>query len=252
VTKWQAIVFDLDDTLYPERQYVLSGMQAVALWARRELGLASEHTFAELRRLFEQGVRGDTFDRWLTGHGLKPADWVATMVDVYRSHKPQIALAAEVRELLVRLRRDYRLGLVTDGYLNVQRRKVAALGLERYFDAIIYSDAWGREAWKPCPRPFEEALRQLSVAGPDTVYVGDNPTKDFHGARTVGMGTVRVRLRNALNSRLEPPCPAHAPDVEIAGLEHLEAALLAFPQSLVRRTSPRSTPPRLGCANQCT
>ena len=71
---WQAIVFDLDDTLYPERAYVLSGFRAVAAWAAGELGLPVTQGFAELRRLFDDGVRGDTFNRWLESHGFQPDD----------------------------------------------------------------------------------------------------------------------------------------------------------------------------------
>ena len=223
---WQAIVFDLDDTLFPEREYVLGGMRAVAAWAQGQFALPRDRTFAELHELFEQGVRGDTFNRWLQSHGRRPDDWVPAMVQVYRRHDPRIAPYAEVRNLLEDLAGQLRLGLVTDGYLAVQQRKVAALGLGRYFAAIVYSDALGRRAWKPSPRPFETVLEQLDVAAAEAVYVGDNPAKDFRGARSVGMQTIRVRRPDGLHRQLEPSCPEDAPDVEITDLGRLRTMLI--------------------------
>jgi len=225
VTRWQAVVFDLDDTLYAERDYVLSGLRAVATWAEGQLGLPAERSFAELRRLFEDGVRGNTFDRWLSTHGLQPDERVTAMVHIYRGHKPQIALESDVHDLLVRLRQRYRLGLLTDGHLEVQRRKVTALGLEHFFQAIVYSDALGREVWKPSPQPFQAMLRQLSVTANAAVYVGDNPAKDFRGARRVGMHTIRVRREEGVYRDLEPASAEDAPHVELASLDALEAYL---------------------------
>jgi len=225
VARWRAIVFDLDDTLYPERQYVLSGMRAVAAWAQDELGLPAERSFAELRQLFEDGVRGDTFDRWLAGYGRKSADRIAAMVQVFRGHDPNIALYPGARELLGRLRLSYRLGLITDGYLRVQQRKVAALDLARHFHAIVYSDTLGRDFWKPSPRPFELVLKRLSMPASEAVYVADNPTKDFRGARRVGMGTIRIRHPDGLYCQLEPTSADHASQVEITGFRDLEALL---------------------------
>ncbi len=221
VTKWRAIVFDLDDTLYAERQYVISGMRAVADWAHRELGLSARRSFAELRALFHAGVRGDTFDRWLASHGLNHHGRVAAIVQVYRAHRPRITLRDGVRRLLERLRRTHRLGLVTDGPLAVQRQKVAALQLQPLIHATVFSDTWGRAAWKPSVRPFLAVLDRLSIRGSEAVYVGDNPTKDFRGPRQLGMETIRVRRADGLYRDLEPPSVEYAPDMEIARVEEL-------------------------------
>ena len=222
----RAVVFDLDDTLYPERAYVLSGFRAVATWAEKHLDISHHQGFAELRRLFEDGVRGDTFNRWLESHGFQPDDWVPQMVQVYREHNPHIAPYPEAWELLRRLCLRYRLGLVSDGYAEVQKRKLAALGLTSCFDALVFSDEWGREAWKPSSRPFEIVLDRLGITGPGAVYVADNPSKDFLGARQVGMWTVRVRRPDGLYNHLEPPSPEHAPGVEIETLNDLETTLM--------------------------
>lgn len=223
--KFQAVVFDLDDTLYPERAYVLSGFRAVATWAEEHLGIAAAQGLAELSQLFDEGVRGNIFNRWLENHGLIPDRWVSEMVEVYRNHEPSLEPYPEVPGLLARLCQHYRLGLVTDGFAQVQRRKLAALGLAHYFDALVFSDEWGKEAWKPSPRPFEVVLGMLGVPGSRAVYIADNPQKDFLGARRVGMRTLRVRRPDGLYNHMEPPSPEHAPDGELETLSALPDVL---------------------------
>ncbi|HDQ72085.1 MAG TPA: HAD family hydrolase [Chloroflexi bacterium] len=226
VGPWRAVVFDLDDTLYPERDYVLSGFQAVAAWAEAELGIPSEQGFTELKQLFDLGVRGNTFDHWLEEHSL-PADDGLTpqLVRVYRAHEPVLTPFPEAPGVLASLRDNYRLGLVSDGYLAVQRRKLSALGLAPYFDAVVFSDRWGREVWKPSPTPFEAVLDRLAVEAPRSIYVGDNPLKDFLGARRAGMYTVWVRRPGAEYAHLEPPTSHHAPHCTLASLASLAGVL---------------------------
>ena len=221
----RALIFDLDDTLYPERAYVISGFQAVAAWVEEYIGIPRKQAFDELCQLFESGVRGNTFNCWLEKHGFDPDSWVPQMVQVYRTHFPSIAPYPEVPPLLQRLRSRYRLGLVSDGYLEVQRKKLSALGLAPYFDAVVFSDELGREAWKPSLRPFEICLKKLGVAGDEAVYIADNPLKDFIGARQMGVRTVRVRRPDGLYSHIDPPLAEYAPDFTIEDLTLLEEVL---------------------------
>ena len=222
---YRAIVLDLDDTLYPEHQYVRSGFHAVARYLETEAGLSAEETFAQLIALLEAGVREMTMNRWLQDRQLDEQRWIGPMLRCYREHDPQIELSSEATEVLETLHGRYALGLVSDGRLAQQQKKVAALGIDRWISAIVLSDAFGREHWKPSTRPFEEVLGQLGVSGESAVYVADNPTKDFLGARQLGMSTIRLRRAGGLYSHLEPPTEAHAPQAEIATLAELPARL---------------------------
>lgn len=224
---WQTIVFDLDDTLYPERDYVLSGFRAVATWAEAHLGIPAPKGFAELEALFAQGVRGHVFDRWLSAHGKPDPALIPQLVEVYRGHRPSLKPFDTVPELLAGLRRRHRLGIVSDGHLSVQQRKLDALQLGQYFDAVVFSDTWGRDAWKPSPRPFAEALSRLSGTAESSVYVGDNPTKDFLGARQLGMFTIQLRLCEGEYCHLDPPTPQHAPDRVVTSIPGLHELLTA-------------------------
>lgn len=224
---WQAIVFDLDDTLYPERDYVLSGFRAVAQWSEINLCIPQEQGYRVLCQLYASGVRGNTFNQWLHLFGVDE-EHVPALVWVYRQHKPQLCPFPEVPELLAELHRHYRLGLLTDGYLEVQKRKLVALGLAAFFDAILFTDKLGREHWKPSPKPFREILLRLSIKDPGcAVYVADNPLKDFIGARKTGMYTVWVRRPGGEYAHHEPPTEAHRPHQMIQAIAELPRLLAA-------------------------
>lgn len=230
--RWHAVVFDLDDTLYLERDYVRSGFRAVAVWAEGKLGVEAEAGFETLWQLFKDGVRGITFNRWLASHTLESEELVDEMVAVYRAHTPGIKPLPGATSLLTRLQARCRLGLVSDGYLAVQQRKLSSLGLARHFEAIVFSDAWGREAWKPSVTPFRAVLSKLGDVEPArAVYVADNPAKDFVGPREIGMASIRLRHPAGLHSGVGPPSPAYAPDAEIESLLELEETLDALKQT---------------------
>jgi putative hydrolase of the HAD superfamily len=226
VPRWRAVVLDLDDTLYPEAAYVRSGFRAVAARAQETLGVPAGEAEAELGALFEQGVRGDTFDRWVAARGLD-ADAVGDLVAAYRAHEPDIDPFPDAAPLLGRLRADgSAIGLLSDGDPAVQGAKLDALGLRDAFDAIVITGELGEDAGKPSPRGYEEVLRRLGDAPPgESVYVSDNPAKDFLGARRAGMRTIRVRLPGGIYATLEPKTPEHAPDAEAADLERVRRAL---------------------------
>ncbi len=213
------VVFDLDDTLYLERDYVRSGFQAVGAWL---LERGAPGFFDVAWRLFERGIRGTIFDRALGQVGLPATpERVAELVQVYRDHTPTLTLADDVDRVFHELRQGgRRLALLTDGYLEVQRRKVAALALEPRLDTAVFSDAFGRENWKPSPVPYEAVMQSLGCAPDRCVYVGDNPRKDFTSPRRLGWGAVRL-VRDGGEHANAPDDPASPPHHTIRTLLEL-------------------------------
>ena len=222
--RWKAVIFDVDDTLYPETAYVASGYRAVGRWAEETLGLPGPRVAEELGELFAAGVRSGTFDRWLAARCLDPAH-VGAMVAAYRDHAPRIDPFPAIPGLLAQLGQRVPLGVVTDGRARAQRAKVAALGLAPSFGAIACSEELGEGAAKPSPRAFLAVLGQLGVAGSEAVYVADNPAKDFLGARRAGMASIRLRLEGGVYADSEPSTAGDAPDVEVRSFPELEDAL---------------------------
>jgi putative hydrolase of the HAD superfamily len=218
MSKLKAIVFDLDDTLYSERDFVLSGFQAVANWGSVNLGISQVIGYSTLSNLYHQGIRNNTFNKWLEIHHVQPAGIVPKLLDVYRQHLPTISPFTESINLLKTIADSYKIGLVSDGYLAVQQRKWAALGLDSFFDAVVFSDSLGRANWKPSTAPFELVLAELKIAPAESVYIGDNPLKDFLGARQLGMYTIQVDHPESEYGQLQPPSSDHYPHFTIGSL----------------------------------
>jgi putative hydrolase of the HAD superfamily len=221
MSRWRAVVFDLDDTLYPERDYVRSGFRAAAAWCGAELGVSPEEALAEMWRRFEGGARGDVFDRWLESHGLDLEPNREAMIRAYRDHTPDVKLYPDVRPVLARLRGRFRLGLITEGFGAVQRSKIDSLGLASEFERVVVLGEDERQFWKPSPEPFHRWRGGVEVEPDQALYVGDNPAKDFLGARRAGWASVRLRRADGLHRSREPETAEAAPDFEIDSLEAL-------------------------------
>jgi len=221
----RGVVFDMDDTLYLERDYVRSGFRAVA----RHVADAADADaiFASLWGWFEAGVRGDTFDRLLARFPDVAARFdIATLVAAYRGHTPDIDLLPAMRELLAGLReRGVRLGVLSDGPLPAQRAKALALGLDRLVDAVLLTDELGRDGWKPSTRGFEVLAERMGLAHNELVYVGDNPVKDFIAPRKLGWRAIRLRMAGQLHAADEPADEAGAPHAEVSDPAGLYNAL---------------------------
>lgn len=88
------------------------------------------------------------------------------------------------------LRREYQVGLLTDGPLVAQRSKLHELGWSELFDAVVITGSL--PAGKPDHGAFEAICRELTVESVDVVYVGDRPEVDIEGAASAGLRTVQV------------------------------------------------------------
>jgi putative hydrolase of the HAD superfamily len=215
VKKYSAVIFDLDDTLYPERDYIDSGFKAVCKWASANIGIPEDQGFNELKTLFEDGSRLDTFGAWLRLRQIHDPGIVPDLVQIYRDHTPEIQPFEGVREMLSTLSDRFQLGLLSDGSVERQTRKLVTLGLESYFQAIVFSDEWGKALWKPNPSIYRVMLEKLNCNGEESVYVGDNPLKDFYGAKIAKLYTIRLRLPIGLHANEVPPDETYAPDREV-------------------------------------
>ncbi len=190
----KAVLFDLDDTLYPEIDFVRGGIRAAAGYLAEPTGLSVEKLTREMMRLLEQEGRGRVFDSVLEAHGMRTPVAIQTMLFLYRSHRPRLLAYPDVTPTLSALRRrGYRLGIVTDGLASVQLRKIAALKLDRAMDVIVCTDELANRPAKPSPIGFQVALEVIGAESETSVYVGNDPGKDFSGPRSLGMTTVRLR-----------------------------------------------------------
>jgi len=187
----RAIVFDLDDTLYPYRAFVRSGFRAVACRLAAARGLPPAAVLRVLRVALANGRRGQELQELCARFEL-PESLVGSLADLIREHTPSLRLPGQTAQVLRTLRRDWKLGVLTNGEPHVQRRKVAALGLEDLVDVVLFASECGDRAGKPAPSAFRAALDSLKVHAASAVFVGDDPRTDIEGAAAVGMKTIHL------------------------------------------------------------
>lgn len=194
------LIFDLDDTLYPERDFALSGFRAAARWAQSELGL--EGLDRDMTRLLDDGHLGALF-----GMALKarlPAHTeaqLAVFIEAYRTHDPVLTLYGDARAAPDHWGVLGPLGLITDGTPTLQQSKVRALRIAPCFREIVYTHGLGGRAFaKPHPAAFERMEQVFGATGSELVYVGDNPAKDFVAPNARGWITVQIVRPNRIHS----------------------------------------------------
>ena len=180
--KSRVVVFDLDDTLYKERDYLLSAYREIAA------GIESRYSLEGIfDRMVEWWQEGENVFRRLIGT-YRLDETLDDLLAVYRSHVPAIRLDEVTRRQLDRLQQQAVLGLISDGRHVTQRHKVEALGLAAYMDEqdILVSEETGFE--KPSEAPYRHFMERYPSC--TYYYIGDNPAKDFVAPNHLGWTTV--------------------------------------------------------------
>lgn len=187
----KVVLFDLDDTLFPEEEYVKSGFHYVAKVVEKAYCCAQEKVYQQLWKEYQKSS-SYVFNRVLEYFDIS-ADAVPALVEAYRMHKPTIQYYDDVLPCLMELKaKDVCLGIITDGYASAQKNKLQALEADSYFDKIIVTDDLGKDYWKPHPKAFEMMKDYFDVDYSEMAYVGDNPKKDFYIGKIFPITTVRM------------------------------------------------------------
>lgn len=184
--KNKVIVFDLDDTLYKELDYLISAYKEISekLASFLNSQVTKDEIFDEMYSFY--GLGKNTFVEILEKHQIKNV-LIDDLLFIYRNHFPQIKLEESIENLLIKLKEQvFRLGIITDGRSNQQRNKIFSLSIEKYFEHIIISEEFGTE--KPDLRNFKYFEKMYPNC--KYVYVGDNIKKDFVAGNQLGWTTI--------------------------------------------------------------
>jgi putative hydrolase of the HAD superfamily len=184
------LVFDLDDTLYPENTYVLSGMRAVAQMLSERYSLEWSSTEMSLINILTREGRGKVFDIFLQKNGMYSKKVVNECINAYRHHFPKILLYPDALDVISNFSGSKY--LVTDGHKVVQKIKIDTLGIESLFEKVYITSRYGLTNCKPSLHCFRKILEREKADWSDLIYVGDNPAKDFINLNLMGAITVRV------------------------------------------------------------
>lgn len=189
----KAVIFDLDDTLISELDYIKSGYTHISEILSSIINDDPKKIFLELMELFVFSPQ-NVFNRILEKNNVNYSkEMIIELVNEYREHMPDIKFYNDVLSCLNILReKDIKVGIITDGHAISQKQKLKVINTDEYFDHIIVTDDLGKEFWKPHPKPFELMKDNMNVDFEQMIYIGDNPQKDFYISKTHPIKTIRI------------------------------------------------------------
>ncbi|MDB1921730.1 HAD-IA family hydrolase [Clostridium tertium] len=199
----KGVVFDLDDTLILEYDYIVSGFKVVANRLSKDLKKEESEVFDKLIELFEESSKL-VYNRLLDEYNFKyENEYIEELIYIYRNHYPSIELCDEAIYTINMLKKEgIKLGVISDGYKEAQRKKIEKIN-NKYFDSIIITDELGKEFWKPHEKPYILSADELDIKFEEMIYVGDNISKDFIKANELGITTVGIKHEKGIYKELK-------------------------------------------------
>lgn len=182
----KVVVFDLDDTLYKEIDFLKSAYRHIASLVSNA-NAPEEAVYELMLNTYQTG--GNAFEETVRQFGFRLYS-VQWMLCVYRHHKPKITLDENTWQTLEQLKANgVTMGIISDGRLQQQWNKIEALELMKFVDKknIVINDIEDR--FKPDRRSFRFFMDKFGKEA-DYWYIGDNTAKDFVAPNSLGWTTV--------------------------------------------------------------
>lgn len=190
VNKNTVIVFDLDDTLYNELDYLKSAYKSIAKFLEPNNW---KPLYSKMFSLYRCKI--NVFEALADSYKIE----IGPLVTMYRNHKPDIHLFEGVISVFDAIKaKNGKIAIVTDGRSKTQRAKLQSLNILSYLDTIIVSEEIGTE------KPSEANFKAIEKALPATeyFYVADNLKKDFVAPNSLGWKSVAL-IDNGKNIHFE-------------------------------------------------
>jgi len=184
------IVFDLDDTLYDEVDFVKSGFLEVSRY------LGDEKYYNFMLEEFNKNGSGKIFNKLIDEFKLKVN--INKLIEIYRFHRPNIKLPKESIEIL-EWSKNKKTALISDGHYITQQNKFLALKLDRYIKYPIFTDFYHTK--KPELKPFKMVMDKYP--NEKYIYISDNPKKDFFAPKELNWLTLRFKNENGIYKNIE-------------------------------------------------
>lgn len=191
--RYRLFVFDLDDTIYREEDYLLQGYDAVSRHLSEKTGCgSSDYIFDRLVTLFREQGRHKLFDTLLEELDCDKS-LVASCVDVLRTFrvKKKLEMCPEVAGLLQELKgRNKKVYILTNGNPVQQRNKISNInwGNMTGYPVTVFADELSP---KPSPAGIEQILLQSGIKETDTILIGDSEV-DMQCAANAGIAFINV------------------------------------------------------------
>jgi len=189
----KAVVFDLDNTLFDSEQYFSGAFKSISEYLAKKCRSNQSDIHDKLMKLWNEktSMYPHLFEELLNSLGLE--NELENIIKIFNEYDGKLKPYQDVIPTLKELKkRNYKLGIVTDGNVERQKRKIKSLGFADFFDIIVFTKELNNP--KPSEIPFQEVINKLEVSPQKSFYVGDNPLIDFEGAKKVGLKTIRILI----------------------------------------------------------
>lgn len=182
----RVVVFDLDDTLYNEIDFLKSAYKEISLKISKLTLVNSEAIYNQMLEGFYDKV--NVFEAVINNYNLSIK--IDELINIYRNHNPKIKLSKDRVKVLNKLKKNgVVIGLMTDGRSKQQRSKIKALKLNKWISEIIISEEFGTE--KPNVNNYKHFETLFGKA--HYYYIGDNVKKDFVTPNKLGWTTICLK-----------------------------------------------------------
>ncbi|MET0961511.1 MAG: HAD family hydrolase [Noviherbaspirillum sp.] len=222
----KAVLFDLDDTLWPIVPVIVRAERLLFDWIREHApAVASSYSIEEMRARRVALLKSEpryTVNLAALRHAVLSEVFAAcgentgavdTAMEIFTDARNQVEPYPDVHPVLASLSRRVVLGSVSNGVADL-----GAIGMAHYFSISVAAHQFGSA--KPDPAIFHAACDALQVAPAEAVYVGDDPLLDVEGAQRAGLRGVWLRRQDLLPAR---SMPQHVqPDAVCGSLHELE------------------------------
>ena len=200
---YKYVFIDLDDTLWDFhanaesalhqiyetrdlKRYFDSFQQYFGMYTKRNLELWELYGKGEINK---ENLNRQRFSHPFVMVGVDDAHLPALIGIEYLEILPsRTALVPYAKELLEYLTPNYPLTIVSNGFVEVQYRKLKSCGIEHYFSHVVLSEE--AKSLKPDKQIFEHSLQLNKAEASETIMIGDSYAADITGARNAGIDQV--------------------------------------------------------------
>lgn len=180
VNKNTVIVFDLDDTLYKELDYLISAYKEIAKKIdknnKKQLFSIMLSLYRNNKNVFEYLKENYKIDK-------------NVLLEIYRNHQPKIKLNKGIKKIFKLIKsKQGKIVILTDGRTITQKNKIKALKISKFIDYASISEEV--EAEKPSEIPFKLVMSKLPAQ--TYFYIGDNFKKDFIAPNELKWKTIGI------------------------------------------------------------
>ncbi len=184
------VFFDLDNTLYDSEKYYTRAFESISEHLQKRFKIEQKTSFDFLYSNWKKttSMYNKIFDDLIEELDLKIS--TIDLVKIFNEQEVyESDLFSDTVPVLEKLSKKFKLGIITDGNISRQKRKIENCKIHNFVNFTVYTKEIEP---KPSPKPFQYALNQSSLNGVRPFYVADNPKIDFKGAKQLNFSTIRI------------------------------------------------------------